>query len=69
MHRVLAHIDANLDQPLELEALAAVAHISAFHFHRLFSAWMGETLGDVGLIRDDSAILKVVAMVDQMESR
>ena len=26
--------------------LAEVAHFSPFHFHRLFSAWMGETLGD-----------------------
>ncbi len=46
MHRVLEHIDKQLDQPLDLETLAKVAHFSPFHFHRLFSAWMGETLGD-----------------------
>jgi AraC family transcriptional regulator len=46
MHRVLEHIDRHLDQPLDLNALAGVAHFSAFHFHRLFAAWMGETLGD-----------------------
>lgn len=46
MHRVQAHIDRHLDQPLDLEALAAVAHFSPYHFHRLFLAWMGETLGD-----------------------
>ncbi len=46
MHRVLAHIDKQLDQPLDLETLAEVAHFSRFHFHRLFLAWMGETLGD-----------------------
>ncbi len=46
MHRVLAHIDAHLDQPLDLATLATVAHFSPFHFHRLFAAWMGETLGD-----------------------
>ena len=46
MHRVLEHIDRRLDQPLDLETLADVAHFSPFHFHRLFSAWMGETLGD-----------------------
>jgi AraC family transcriptional regulator len=46
MHRVLEHIDRHLDQPLELDSLAAVAHFSPFHFHRLFSAWMGETLGE-----------------------
>ena len=46
IHRVTAHIDQHLDQPLDLEALAAVANFSAFHFHRLFRAWTGETLGD-----------------------
>jgi AraC family transcriptional regulator len=46
MHRVVAYIDQHLDQPLELQTLAEVAHFSAYHFHRLFSAWMGETLGD-----------------------
>ena len=40
------HIERHLDQPLDLETLAAVAHFSAFHFHRLFRAWTGETLGD-----------------------
>jgi AraC family transcriptional regulator len=46
MNRVLAHIDQHLDQPLDLPTLAAVAHFSPFHFHRLFAAWMGERLGD-----------------------
>ena len=46
MHRVVAYIDQHLDQPLDLFTLAEVAHFSQFHFHRLFSAWMGETLGD-----------------------
>ena len=46
VHRVVPHIDAHLDEPLNLERLAAVANFSAFHFHRLFRAWTGETLGD-----------------------
>src|SRR5260221_6970043 len=46
MHRVLEHIDQQLDQPLNLDTLARVAHFSPFHFHSLFAAWMGETLGD-----------------------
>lgn len=46
MHRVLAHIDAHLSEPLDLTRLADVAHFSPYHFHRLFAAWMGETLGD-----------------------
>lgn len=45
MHRVLEHIDRHLDQDLELRAMARVAHFSAFHFHRVFFAWTGETLG------------------------
>lgn len=46
MHRVLAYIDQHLEQPLDLNTLAEVACFSPFHFHRLFSAWMGETFGD-----------------------
>jgi AraC family transcriptional regulator len=46
MHRVLEHVDRHLDEPLELDTLAAVANFSSFHFHRLFAAWMGETLGE-----------------------
>lgn len=46
MHRVVAFIDQHLDEPLDLKTLADVAHFSPFHFHRMFSAWMGETLGD-----------------------
>jgi AraC family transcriptional regulator len=46
MHRVGEFIDAHLDEALDLETLAKVAYFSPYHFHRLFSAWMGETLGD-----------------------
>jgi AraC family transcriptional regulator len=46
MHRVIEAIDRRLDQPLDLASLAAVAHFSPYHFHRLFAAWTGETLGD-----------------------
>jgi AraC family transcriptional regulator len=45
MHRVLQHVDRHLGDPLDLAALAAVAHFSPYHFHRLFAAWTGETLG------------------------
>ena len=46
MNRVLNYIDQHLDQPLDLRQLAEVANFSPFHFHRVFAAWMGETLGD-----------------------
>jgi AraC family transcriptional regulator len=46
MHRMLEHIDQQVDQSLDLATLAAMANFSPFHFHRLFTAWMGETLGE-----------------------
>lgn len=46
MHRVQAYIDEHLPEPLDLARIARVAHFSDYHFHRLFAAWMGETLGD-----------------------
>ncbi|WP_432724089.1 AraC family transcriptional regulator [Jeongeupia wiesaeckerbachi] len=46
MNRVLDHIDRHLDAPLDLATLASVANFSPFHFHRVFQAWLGETLGD-----------------------
>ena len=38
------YIERNLDQPLSLTALAEVAHLSPYHFHRVFGALVGETL-------------------------
>ena len=62
MHRVLAHIDAHLADPLDLASLAAVANFSPFHFHRLFTAWMGETLADyVRRRRVEVAAMKLVS--------
>jgi AraC family transcriptional regulator len=44
MNRVVDHIQGHLADPLDLERLASVACFSPFHFHRLFTAWMRETL-------------------------
>ena len=44
MNRVIDHIRRHLSNPLDLDELAAIACFSPFHFHRLFRAWMGETL-------------------------
>jgi AraC family transcriptional regulator len=49
INRVLAHMTANLDAEMSIEELARVANLSAFHFHRVFRAITGETIG--GLIR------------------
>src|SRR2546430_2581137 len=44
VNRVIDHIDANLAAPLDLGALAEVAHFSPWHFHRVFQAMTGETV-------------------------
>lgn len=44
MNRVLDHIDVHLDDWLDSSTLAAVANFSSTHFHRMFTAWMGEPL-------------------------
>ncbi len=45
INRVLNYIDAHIDEPLDGAHLADIANFSRFHFHRIFAAWMGETLG------------------------
>jgi AraC family transcriptional regulator len=46
VNRVIDYIEANIDQELSLPVLAAVAGFSPFHFHRIFSSLIGETLND-----------------------
>jgi AraC family transcriptional regulator len=41
---VLAHIERNLFEPLSVGTLAGVAGLSQFHFSRLFTARMGESV-------------------------
>ncbi len=42
--RVLVHIQQHLDETLELDDLARIACYSPYHFHRVFSALVGESL-------------------------
>jgi AraC family transcriptional regulator len=44
MLSVLVHIQQNLDGALTLDDLAAVAHFSPFHFHRIFRGLVGESV-------------------------
>lgn len=41
---VLRHIEDNLDSPPSLEALSRIACFSPYHFHRIFTAIMGESV-------------------------
>ena len=42
--KVMLFIQARLDEPPTLEEVATVAAFSPFHFHRLFTAYTGESL-------------------------
>jgi AraC family transcriptional regulator len=49
-----------MDKPLALASLAAVANFSPFHFHRIFSAHVGETLsGHIRRVRIEKAAQKL----------
>jgi len=49
INRVIDFIEENIATELRLETLAKVANFSRFHFHRIFSAMVGETLN--GFVR------------------
>lgn len=44
VNKVIDYIEANLDKELTLGKLAEEANFSVYHFHRIFSAFTGETL-------------------------
>ncbi len=46
LNRVFPYIEQHLNQKLSLEEISEVAGFSRFHFHRIFNAFIGETLGD-----------------------
>lgn len=49
INRALDYINGNLENELDLTKIAEVANFSKFHFHRIFAAFIGETLN--GYIR------------------
>jgi AraC family transcriptional regulator len=66
LRRVLQYIEEHLDQQIDLEAVAEVAHFSPFHFHRIFAAWIGDTPADyVRSRRLDRAAEQLVADAKQ----
>lgn len=46
LNRAIDHVVAHLGQPLRLSDVARAAHLSPFHFHRIFQLLMGETVHD-----------------------
>jgi AraC family transcriptional regulator len=46
INAAMLFIQANANQPSDVQAIAAAANFSAFHFHRIFVAYVGQTLGE-----------------------
>lgn len=44
--RVIQYIEANLANKISLSEVADVSHFSAYHFHRIFTGIVGETVND-----------------------
>ncbi len=44
--RVIQYIEANLTHRISLAEVAEVSHFSAYHFHRIFTGIVGETVND-----------------------
>jgi AraC family transcriptional regulator len=44
--RVMQYIEANLTNKISLAEVAGVSHFSVFHFHRIFTGIVGETVND-----------------------
>lgn len=62
VNAVIDHIEAHLADELTVDQLAGIAHFSPYHFHRIFSALTGETLGGfIARVRLERAATRLVA--------
>lgn len=46
INNVVDYIENNINEPLNLQKVSEIAHFSPFHFHRIFSVFVGETLNN-----------------------
>lgn len=71
--RVLAHIHDHVDGDLSLDALAEIACMSRFHWHRVFRAMTGETLADavrrIRLLRAANTLVREDRPIEEIAAR
>ena len=60
LQRVIEHIWTRLDAPLDLEALAQVACLSPYHFHRIYRAMIGETVAETASTMSPKSEISVI---------
>ncbi|MFH1214229.1 MAG: GyrI-like domain-containing protein [Candidatus Neomarinimicrobiota bacterium] len=66
INRVLDYIEIHLTESLTLEELASVSCFSPFHFHRIFRAFVGETVGQyISRIRLEKAATLLLSNPDK----
>jgi len=46
INKVMDYVERHIDQPVNLNILADIAHFSPFHFHRIFTLLVNETPAD-----------------------
>lgn len=62
INKVLDYIDSNIGENLSLDRLSSVANFSSYHFHRIFSAIMGEPLSKyIQRVRLEKAVLMILS--------
>ncbi len=59
---VISYIEKNLDKNLHLDDLSQKAFFSSFHFHRIFSAIVGETLNALIIRKRIERIASIIAV-------
>ena len=60
INTVIDYIEKNIQKKLSLEQLAGIAGFSKYHFHRIFSAYMGETLNSFVMRLRAEKVAKII---------
>lgn len=45
INKIIDYINSHLKENIDLSKLAEIANISEYHFHRIFKAFIGESVG------------------------
>ncbi|RPH29892.1 MAG: helix-turn-helix domain-containing protein [Bacteroidales bacterium] len=62
INNVISFVEKNLDKDLHLDDLSKKAFFSLFHFHRIFSAIVGETLNSLIIRKRIERIASIIAV-------
>ena len=67
--KVQLYIEEHLDEELSIKHLAKVAHLSLYHFHRIFRATVGEGVAEyVRRVRLEAAAIALKATINSVTS-